>query len=107
MSCVSGLPAELQPLGNSYARDEFKRHKNCNESEAKIFMVEWTNYAVDLSKQLGLGVHGKPQRNVGQHLKEEDLDKFKEDQIVQLYELMKAATQNDDNDGDNSSGKTS
>lgn len=90
------LPADLQPLGNSYARDEFKRHKNCNETEAKIFMVEWTNYAVQLSQQLGLGLRGKPKGFVGENLKVDDLDKFKEDQIVQLYELMKVATQNDE-----------
>lgn len=55
-------------------------------------MVEWTNYAVQLSQQLGLGVAGKPKEKIGEYLKVEDLDKFKEDQIVQLYELMKAAT---------------
>lgn len=37
-----GLPTELQVLGTSYARDEFKRHKKCNEAEAKIFINEWT-----------------------------------------------------------------
>lgn len=59
-------------------------------------MVEWTNYAVKLSQQLGLGVHGKPKADIGEHLNIEDLDKFKEDQIVQLYELMKAAKEDDD-----------
>lgn len=101
-----GLPPELQPLGNSYARDEFKRHKNCNEAEAKTFMVEWTNYAVELSQQLGLGVRGKPKGFVGQHLNVDDLDKFKEDQIVQLYELMKAATQNDTDETDTTTTTT-
>lgn len=37
-----GLPTELQVMGNSYARDEFKRHKSCNIAEASVFMVEWT-----------------------------------------------------------------
>lgn len=37
-----GLPPELQILGNSYAKDEFKRHKNCNTAEAAVFMNEWT-----------------------------------------------------------------
>jgi len=36
-----GLPTELQVMGNSYARDEFKRHKTCNVAEASAFMVEW------------------------------------------------------------------
>lgn len=37
----SGLPPALQPLGNEYVRDEFKRHKNCNPGEANVFMTEW------------------------------------------------------------------
>lgn len=28
-----GLPAEIQELGNSYVRDEFKRHKNLRVKE--------------------------------------------------------------------------
>lgn len=95
---ILGLPAELQPIGNGYVRDEFRRHKNCNQNEANVFMIEWTNYAVDLSQQLGLGLKGKPQQKIGKHLAETDLDKFKEDQIVQLYELMKATKLEDDND---------
>lgn len=95
------MPVELQSLGNNYARDEFKRHKTCNDTEAKIFMVEWTNYAVQLSQQLGLGVRGRPKGYVGEHLNVTDLDKFADDQIVQLHELMKAATlPNTDNDDD-------
>lgn len=100
-----GLPAELQALGNNYVRDEFKRHKNCNNAEAKVFMVEWTNYAVQMSQQLGLGIHGKPKGEIGAHLKVEDLNKFKEDQIVQLYELLKAATGSDDHSITNTENK--
>lgn len=71
-------------------------------------MVEWTNYAVQLSQQLGLGVRGKPKGYVGENLKVDDLDKFKEDQIVQLYELMRAATKDekDEEDGKQSSSST-
>ncbi|XP_020287448.1 succinate dehydrogenase assembly factor 3, mitochondrial [Pseudomyrmex gracilis] len=86
-----GLPIEIQPLGNDYARDEFRRHKKCLESEAIIFLHEWTNYAISLAKQLGLkGPHtGKP---LGKHFKEEDLEKLRDEQVCQLYELMIAAT---------------
>lgn len=86
-----GLPAEVQPLGNAYAHDEFKRHKKCNAAEAQVFIVEWTNYAVQLSKQLGLGLRGKPQDKLGVDLDEKELDHLRDEQIVQLYELMKAA----------------
>lgn len=37
-----GLPKELQELGQTYVRDEFHRHKNCNPKEAQTFMLEWT-----------------------------------------------------------------
>jgi len=37
-----GLPAEIRPLGDNYVRDEFRRHKRCVESEAIIFLHEWT-----------------------------------------------------------------
>lgn len=62
--------------------------------------VEWTNYAVQLSQQLGLGVRGRPKGYVGEHLDVADLDKFADDQIVQLYELMKATTEQSKDDAD-------
>lgn len=37
-----GLPEGLQPLGNQYAKDEFRRHKTCSTHEATLFMNEWT-----------------------------------------------------------------
>lgn len=37
-----GLPVSLQTLGNSYVKDEFKRHKNANPAETAQFMMEWT-----------------------------------------------------------------
>lgn len=69
-------------------------------------MVEWANYAVQLSQQLGLGFRGKPAATVGSHLNVDDLDKFTESQITQLYELMKAATEADQK-ANASSDKTS
>jgi len=85
-----GLPVEMQPLGNSYAKDEFKRHKTCNPAEAQVFLIEWTNYAVQLSHQLG--VKGRPKEKVGEYLPVNKLDDLRGEQVVQLYELMKAAT---------------
>ncbi|EFN89998.1 succinate dehydrogenase assembly factor 3, mitochondrial [Harpegnathos saltator] len=85
-----GLPAEIQSLGDNYVRDEFRRHKKCIESEAIIFLHEWTDYAVSLAEQLGLrGPHtAKP---LGKYLKKDDLEKLRDDQVRQLYELMIAA----------------
>lgn len=36
-----GLPDDIRILGNSYVRDEFKRHKSCNQQEAQVFMTGW------------------------------------------------------------------
>ncbi|CAL7950632.1 unnamed protein product [Xylocopa violacea] len=92
-----GLPTEIQVLGTEYVRDEFRRHKNCDEATAIIFLNEWAQYAIMLHKQLGLkGPHtAKP---LGKQLKEEDFNKFNEEQMYQLYELMNAATGKTDKD---------
>lgn len=37
-----GLPKDMQELGNSYLKEEFKKHKNCNEIESQQFLMEWT-----------------------------------------------------------------
>lgn len=63
----------------------------CNQAEAAVFTTEWTNYAVQLSKQLGLGLKGRPSPHIGVDLNQSDLDHLRDEQIVQLYELMKAA----------------
>lgn len=91
----------MQPLGNSYAKDEFKRHKTCNPAEAQVFLIEWTNYAVQLSHQLGLGIKGRPKEKIGDALPVNKLDDLREEQVVQLYELMKAATGETDQEKSN------
>ncbi|PNF42998.1 Succinate dehydrogenase assembly factor 3, mitochondrial [Cryptotermes secundus] len=95
-----GLPTELQVMGNSYARDEFKRHKSCNIAEASVFMVEWTKYAVTLAQQLGLK-GPKYAKKLGENLDENKLDQMREDQLMQLYELLLAAKENHTESEDN------
>lgn len=85
-----GLPEELQVLGTNYTRDEFRRHKNCTPHEANIFLSEWTNYAIALAKQLG-AKDTFSQAKFGEKLPPHLLDNLREEQIVQLYELMEAA----------------
>ncbi|XP_074111449.1 succinate dehydrogenase assembly factor 3 [Cotesia typhae] len=89
-----GLPTEMQSLGTPYVRDEFRRHKNCNEAESYVFMNEWTEYAITIAKQLGLRgpISAKP---LGKSLEVNDLEKLRDEQIYQLYELMIAATGSD------------
>lgn len=53
-------------------------------------MSEWSRYAVDLSKQLGLkGVHLT--RPLGSNLNEQMMELFTEEQLGQLYELYEEA----------------
>lgn len=37
-----GLPEEMHTLGDIYVKDEFRRHKKCNQGEAAVFMNEWS-----------------------------------------------------------------
>ncbi|KAG8231120.1 hypothetical protein J437_LFUL010446 [Ladona fulva] len=90
MKLHRGLPQDMKTLGDMYAREEFKRHKKCNPAEANIFMNEWVVYAMTLSKQLGLK-GPKTSKPLGINIDEEDLEKLRDDQIQQLYELMLAA----------------
>ncbi|XP_026331911.1 succinate dehydrogenase assembly factor 3, mitochondrial isoform X2 [Hyposmocoma kahamanoa] len=89
------LPAELRILGDNYARDEFKRHKKCNPEEAKIFLTEWTDYAINLAKQMK-PLNQAIKKEVGKYIDPKMLDYMTDEQIVQLYELHKAAVNVDD-----------
>ncbi|XP_017786566.1 PREDICTED: succinate dehydrogenase assembly factor 3, mitochondrial isoform X2 [Nicrophorus vespilloides] len=86
-----GLPEELQILGNSYTRDEFKRHKKCTNEEAAVFMSEWTNYAITIAEQLGLKGPKTGTKKLGKPLNECELELFRDEQLHQLYELMVTA----------------
>uniref|UniRef100_A0A1Q3F9M1 Succinate dehydrogenase assembly factor 3 n=1 Tax=Culex tarsalis TaxID=7177 RepID=A0A1Q3F9M1_CULTA len=86
-----GLPESLQPLGNQYAKDEFRRHKTCSPHEATLFMNEWTDYAINLANQLGVKGKPKPVHDIGSHLDEKLLNDLRDEQVAQLYELLIAA----------------
>ncbi|XP_037949737.1 succinate dehydrogenase assembly factor 3, mitochondrial [Teleopsis dalmanni] len=89
-----GLPEELRDLGDQYAKDEFRRHLKCTPMEAQLFMTEWAKYAATLSTQLG--IRGKPKGRLGGDLDPKIVEILKDDQAVQLYELMLAAKGIDD-----------
>ncbi|KAF5304119.1 hypothetical protein FQA39_LY01904 [Lamprigera yunnana] len=86
-----GLPEELKALGTEYVRSEFKRHKKCSTNEARIFMEEWSNYAVTICEQLGLK-GPKTAKPLGCELREKDLYNFRNEQLHQLHQLKNAAT---------------
>ncbi|KAH1001170.1 hypothetical protein HUJ04_013417 [Dendroctonus ponderosae] len=85
-----GLPEDLQILGTQYAREEFKRHKSCPPPEAAIFMKEWTNYVIRLAEQLG-AKRGSSPTKFGAQLPVELIDNLRDEQIIQLHELMEAS----------------
>ena len=70
-------------------RDEFKRHKGCTKTESDVFLREWTSYAITLAKQLSKRTAFQ---SFGVNLKEEQLEDFKAEQVVQLYELFQEST---------------
>lgn len=85
-----GLPPELQVIGNEYTREEFKRHKSCSVPEAHVFLKTWAEYAIDLAKQLG--IKGKPPTGkLGKAIDPALLDSMRDEQVAQLYELLKAS----------------
>lgn len=86
-----GFPLELQALGDQYAKDEFRRHKDATPEQAQTFMKEWTNYAITIAKQLGIrGTHQS--KSLGKSFTEKDLEEFNVEQIYQLFELHETAT---------------
>lgn len=84
-----GLPEELRGLGDKYARDEFRRHITCSPMEAQLFITEWAKYAVTITSQLGL--KDKAKSALGNQLDTSTVEMLKDDQVVQLYELMLVA----------------
>ncbi|XP_060586509.1 succinate dehydrogenase assembly factor 3, mitochondrial-like [Ruditapes philippinarum] len=96
-----GLPFNMQAMGDQYVKDEFRRHKKCSETEAEVFMDEWTKYYLQLAKQLAAR---KKHQTVGTNLSPEFLDNFNDEQVAQLVELFNTAT---DRKGVNSETKSS
>ncbi|XP_049532460.1 succinate dehydrogenase assembly factor 3, mitochondrial [Anopheles darlingi] len=84
-----GLPAALQEMGDGYVKDEFKRHKNCSPLESEHFIKEWAGYALSLAEQLGLKGKPLPVGMIGENLTEAQLEHFRDEQLSQLYELLK------------------
>jgi len=88
-SCLKlhrGLPLHMKAIGDTYVRDEFRRHIKADAQQTQIFMEAWAKYAIDLSKQMGLkGV--KTAGRLGSDMPEQYLEHFSDEQLAQLYEL--------------------
>ncbi|TPP58509.1 hypothetical protein FGIG_10447 [Fasciola gigantica] len=88
-----GLPPALAELGNKYVKEEFHRHKNCRPEFVQPFMLEWSSYAMELSKQIRDASYtpsNNPAPNTvefGRPLEPTVLNRFSESQLQQLLSL--------------------
>ncbi|KAF6771018.1 hypothetical protein AHF37_09970 [Paragonimus kellicotti] len=92
------LPPDLCELGNKFVREEFRKHLKSAPEFTGPFMVEWSRYAVELSKQVrdlprvlsSNQTVNKPAGLIGADLEESKINHFSEAQLQQLLALAKA-----------------
>ena len=84
-----GLPSDFHPPGDSYYREEFKRHKSVPKAEADIFLNEWTSCTITLAKQLSKRTAFQ---SFGVDLTENQLESFRQEQVGQLWELFQESS---------------
>mmetsp|Transcript_26287 Transcript_26287/g.41128 ORF Transcript_26287/g.41128 Transcript_26287/m.41128 type:complete len:110 (-) Transcript_26287:160-489(-) len=78
------LPEEMRSLGDSYARSEFKAHKNAKIGFVKEFTKQWKDYCYTLELQATKGEFGK-------NLDSKKVDTFNDEQKQQLERLESEA----------------
>jgi hypothetical protein len=89
-----GLPSAQRSLGDDYVQSEFRRHQTINDAKYLLpFFAEWQRYAETLAEQLQnrpkqQELH-QPEKRIGKQLTLNELDRFSEEQIGQLFELKK------------------
>ena len=53
-SCLKlhrGLPIHLKAIGDTYVKDEFRRHKKADQQQVQLFMEAWAVSFVQLLSQ--------------------------------------------------------
>ncbi|RIB25255.1 hypothetical protein C2G38_2067878 [Gigaspora rosea] len=81
------LPPSLRLLGDDYVKSEFKRHKDItNPIHIVGFLNEWQSYLEEIKKQTSILVSSE-EIKFGKKIKLENLEKFSDQQLGQLYEL--------------------
>lgn len=85
------LPLPLQDLGNSYARDEFRRHRDeqTTEQQWAIFAAEWRKYVAMLSGEADMVVSGEIPQDI--------IDRMTPEQKIRLQILEEEAKKALDN----------
>ncbi|KAK4110400.1 ACN9-domain-containing protein [Canariomyces notabilis] len=75
------LPPEMRLLGDEYVKAEFRAHRNVENPVHMIgFLTEWQLYAQKIEGDAW----------VGERLDPGKVEKMSDEQLAQLYELMKA-----------------
>ncbi|KAK4170206.1 putative mitochondrial acetate non-utilizing protein 9 precursor [Cladorrhinum sp. PSN259] len=75
------LPAEMRLLGDEYVKAEFRAHRDVENPVHLIgFLTEWQLYAQKIEGDSWLG----------EKLDQGKVEKLSDEQLGQLYELMKA-----------------
>uniref|UniRef100_A0A7E4UWY6 Succinate dehydrogenase assembly factor 3 n=1 Tax=Panagrellus redivivus TaxID=6233 RepID=A0A7E4UWY6_PANRE len=81
-----GLPTpEMRLMGDTYVKDEFRRHKDAPSPQALEFLKQWTDYCMLLSKQLSN--KGIAKGKIGKELDPATIESLDEQRLYQLYEL--------------------
>ena len=81
------LPLEMRELGDTYVRDEFKRHLSAEEKHLQPFIREWKLYLANMRLQPILGIG----RNLEPH-ELQDLSPEQRDQLDKLRMSARAAS---------------
>ncbi|KAK0746131.1 hypothetical protein B0T18DRAFT_429148 [Schizothecium vesticola] len=80
------LPAEMRVLGDEYVRHEFRAHRGVENPVHLVgFLTEWQLYAQNIEGEAWKG----------ERLDEGKVAKMSDEQLGQLYELMKAIQRGD------------
>ncbi|KAH8910726.1 ACN9-domain-containing protein [Coniochaeta sp. PMI_546] len=81
------LPAEMRLLGDEYVKAEFRAHRNVENPVHLVgFLTEWQLYAQKIEGDAW----------VGERLDQSKIEKMSDEQLVQLYELMKTIQKRDE-----------
>ncbi|KAB5563610.1 hypothetical protein GE09DRAFT_1113098 [Coniochaeta sp. 2T2.1] len=87
------LPHEMRVLGDEYIKAEFRAHRNVDNPVHLVgFLGEWQLYAQKIEGDSW----------IGEKLDQGKIQKMSDEQLVQLYELMKAIQKKDEEDAGNS-----
>lgn len=83
------LPAEMRVLGDEYIKAEFRAHRNVDNPVHIIgFLTEWQLYAQKIEGDSWIGEKLDPAK----------IEKMNDEQLAQLYELMRAIRRRGENE---------